>query len=92
MGTSNKIVYLTMSLAHRADPIEMQYSVSPDLDLHYMSISQHMLLVLIDIISVTYVRENLFSEVCKQQRHRPAWASAQSDQRLCNSLIGKYHI
>ena len=29
---------------------------------------------------------------CEQQRRRPASASAQSDQRLCYSLIGKYHI
>ena len=29
--------------------------------------------------------------VCEQQRCRPACASAQSDQRLCYSLIGKYH-
>ena len=48
-----------MNLANRADPIEMQYSVSSDLDLHYRSISQHMLLVLIDIISVTYVIGNI---------------------------------
>ena len=27
----------------------------------------------------------------KQQRRRPAWASAQPDQRLCYSLFGKYH-
>ena len=32
-------------------------------------------------------RENLSSEVCKQQRCRPA-----SDQRLCYSLLGKHHI
>ena len=37
-------------------------------------------------------RENLSSVLCEQQRHRPACASAQSDQRLCYSLIGKYHI
>ena len=37
-------------------------------------------------------RENLSSVGCEQQRHRPACASAQSDQRLCYSLIGKYHI
>ena len=30
--------------------------------------------------------------VCEQQRRRPACASAQSDQRLRYSLIGKYHI
>ena len=30
--------------------------------------------------------------VCKQQRPRPACTSAQSDQRLCFSLTGKYHI
>ena len=37
-------------------------------------------------------RENLSSVVCEQQRHRPACAYAQSDQRLCCSLIVKYHI
>ena len=30
--------------------------------------------------------------VNEQQRRRPACASAQSDQRLCYSLIEKYHI
>ena len=30
--------------------------------------------------------------VCKQHRRRPACASAQSDQRLCYSLFGKYHM
>ena len=30
--------------------------------------------------------------VCKQQRRRPACASAQSNQRLCYWLFGKYHI
>ena len=33
-------------------------------------------------------RENLSRGVCEQQRCRPACASAQSDQRLCYSLIG----
>ena len=28
----------------------------------------------------------------KQQRDRPACPSAQTDQRLCYSLIGNYHI
>ena len=42
-------------------------------------------------------RENLSSGGgggggCEQQRHRPACASAQNDQRLCYSLIGKYHM
>ena len=36
--------------------------------------------------------KNLSSGVCEQQRRRPACPSAQSDQRLCYSLIGKYHI
>ena len=34
------------------------------------------------------MRENLSSGVCEQQRLRPAFASAQSDQHLCYSLIG----
>ena len=37
-------------------------------------------------------RENLSLEVCKQHRRRPACASAQSDQRLCCSLLGKYYM
>ena len=36
--------------------------------------------------------ENLSSGVCEQHRRRPACASAQSDQRLCYSLFGKYHM
>ena len=30
--------------------------------------------------------------VCEQHRRRPACASAQSDQRLCYSFFGKYHM
>ena len=30
--------------------------------------------------------------ICKQQRHRSACTSAQSDQRLCCSLLRKYNI
>ena len=37
-------------------------------------------------------RENLLSEVCQQQMCRPACACAQSDQHLCYSLFGTYHI
>ena len=32
------------------------------------------------------------SGVCEQHRRRPACASAQTDQRLCYSLCGKYNI
>ena len=37
-------------------------------------------------------RENLSWGVCEQHRCRPTCASAQSDQRLCYSRFGKYHI
>ena len=37
-------------------------------------------------------RENLYSGVGEQQRRKPACASAQSDQRICYSLNGKYDI
>ena len=30
--------------------------------------------------------------VCEQQRCRPACTSVQTDQHLCYSLFGKYHI
>ena len=36
--------------------------------------------------------ENLSLGVCKQQRRRPACASAQADQRLYYSVFRKYHI
>ena len=36
--------------------------------------------------------ENLSSVVCQHQMRRQACAYAQSDQRLCYSLIVKYHI
>ena len=44
------------------------------------------------IVNWASSRENLSSEVCEQQRRRPACASAQSDQRLCYSRFGKNHI
>ena len=31
-------------------------------------------------------------DICKQQRCRPACASAHSDQHLCYSLYGKYYV
>ena len=34
---------------------------------------------------------HLSSRVCEQQRNIPDCASAQSGQRLCYSLVGKYH-
>ena len=37
-------------------------------------------------------RENLSPGVCEQQRRRSACTSAKSDQPLCYSLIGKFHI
>ena len=37
-------------------------------------------------------RQNLSPGVCEQQSRRPACTSAQSDQHLCYSLIGKYHM
>ena len=37
-------------------------------------------------------QENLSWGICQQQRCRPARASAQTDQRLCYTLTGKYHI
>ena len=36
-------------------------------------------------------RENLSSGDCEKQRCRPARASMKTDQRLCYSLVQKYH-
>ena len=50
------------------------------------------LLVSLSELPYGSMRENLSLVVYEQQRHRPACASMQSDQRLCYSLIGKYHV
>ena len=38
------------------------------------------------------MRVNLSSGVREQHRRKPAYASAQSDQRLCYSLFAKYYM
>ena len=37
-------------------------------------------------------QENLYLGVGEQQRSKPACTSAQTDQGLCYSVFGKYHI
>ena len=46
------------------------------------------------ILLTTWARscENVSYAICKQQRHRSACASAQSDQHLCCSLLRKYDM
>ena len=48
--------------------------------------------LVLDPVNTAYLgldaRKPVFA-VCNQKRRRPAWASAQSDQRLYYSLIGK---
>ena len=46
----------------------------------------------VNYMMVLNARETLSSEGCEPHMRRPAWASTQSDQRLCYSLIGKYHM
>ena len=45
-----------------------------------------------EIIIWALKQENLSSGVCQQQRRKPDCASTQSDQHLCYSLNGKYHL
>ena len=45
-----------------------------------------------DILIWATTRQNLPLGFGEQQRRRPACAFAQSDQCLCDSLIGNYHI
>ena len=46
--------------------------------------------VKVSVLTCSSPRENPDILVYKQQRRRPACANAQSDQRLCYSLSGKY--
>ena len=49
-------------------------------------------MVLMDvIILMDHVETKPDVAACECQRRRPAWTSAQSDQRLCYSLLGKYN-
>ena len=49
-------------------------------------------IILRSIYGRASTQENLSSGFCRQQRRRPACPSAQTDQHLCYSLFGKYHI
>ena len=60
--------------------------------LNYMALIIGLLLEIYKTMIWALTRENLSSEGCEQHRRRPACASAQTDQRLCYSLFGKYHI
>ena len=54
----------------------------------YMGLAQN---IKITMLTFGPRREKtLFSVDCEQQRCRPACTSAQTDQRLCYTLIGKY--
>ena len=49
-------------------------------------------MVLMDvIILMDRVEKKPDVAACERQRRRPACTSAQSDQRLCYSLLGKYN-
>ena len=52
----------------------------------HISIAIYGVLACLSVKGIYYnwalLRENLSLGVCKQHRRRPAWASAQSDQRL----------
>ena len=51
-----------------------------------LEISCHGSIIDIDTYALPRVTHHVFGG-CEQERHRPASASAQSDQRLCKSLI-----
>ena len=57
-----------------------------------MSLATYVLLTYYILYEMALTLENLSWGVWEKQRHRPACASAQTDQGLCNSLLGKYHI
>ena len=88
------------SLANSADPDEMLHSLDfgPYFteQLHRLArICKFLMYEQLEILYMLYgphCMKNLYSGVCEQQRHRPACAFAQTDQRLCYSLCGKYNI
>ena len=63
-----------------------------DQPVHPGSVISTFVIRLLESIKWGSTRENLSSVVCEQQRRRSAWASAQYDQHLLYSLIGKYYI
>ena len=59
---------------------------------HFCITFHHFRFILTVVVIWALTRGNLSSGVWEQQRRRPACASAQTDQRLCYSLFGKYDI
>ena len=60
-------------------------------DVHLEYSQDTLFLYITELCVNNELTEYLSSVVCEQQRRRPACTSAQSDQRICYSLMGKYH-
>ena len=75
-----------------ADAISTKFSCTdPYGHVHFIWFNQEKIninKIMLGLIAIKPV----FGGVCQQQRSRPACTSAQTYQRLCFLLIGKYHI
>ena len=73
----------------------MQHSAASDLGLHCLPMSHkkdaRLIRVNLNRLYGPQREKTCLPGVC-EHRHRPACASAQSDQCLCYSLFGKYHM
>ena len=65
--------------------------MQPDQDLHCLSWSLRHFYQNILNMGINIGASKPDFAACEQQRHRPACASAQSDQHLCYSLSGKHN-
>ena len=76
------------------DPNQLASQKPADLDLHYFQNRIYPGSARQGLTLIRPCRDKtcLWGGGCEQQRHRPACASVQTDQRLCYSLIGKDHI
>ena len=70
------------------DPLTKYFGSTHDMYI----VASHCFPTIVTIYICASTLENLSSGVCEQHRRRPGCASAQSDQRLCYSHFGKYHI
>ena len=69
----------------------VNFAISPTLQFAFIRFSQQKSQEMKEY-KCALTRENLFSGGCEQQWRRLACTNTQSDQRLWQMLIGKYHI
>ena len=84
-GRGRRIYMLNRLLNYVNDKGQDQVNIFKVYSENAIDMSYYLKTIILSILNLIWAlsRENLSLEVCEQQRRRPAYASAQSDQCLC---------